>query len=135
MSKDHPEKPSECESVTVDPANLRADDLGNVEFAIYYTAQGHWMDFFVLPFVTMSNECGGEFQKADATMSPSPTPDPDKGEQLISGYVKWDGCMEADIGSHHFCGQQDALVVARAIKAVYALAAERVSDFDVELAS
>ncbi len=134
-----PEKPSECAKVTRDPKTVGIDEK-DVEFVIYYTADSHWMKFFVIEPVTWS-ENGIEFQKSDWSISPDPTTNPDAAEVLVHGTVKGDGCMDCDIGGreisyrHHFCGRSDAGIIGRALAAVYDLAAKEIESFDPELAS
>jgi hypothetical protein len=61
-------------------------------------------------------------------------------EILMEGSIKWDGCINLDIGGrgesyrNHFCSLHGALIVERAMRAIYALAAQNVARFDAECA-
>jgi hypothetical protein len=70
-----------------------------------------------------------------------PTPDFASANQLVGGFLKWDGCGEwefgpdEDEGRMHFCGISDARRVFWCIEQVFRLAAEHMPSFDEDLAA
>ncbi len=123
-------KPSKHKSKHVAPGEYP-------EFVIFYTAAEHWMDFIVIAV--------GGWEEVDGKKVPilgdgRDIDSADRDEILMEGSIKWDGCINLDIGGrgesyrNHFCGLYGALIVERAMQAIYALAAQNVARFDAECA-
>lgn len=123
-------KPSEHKSKHVAPGEYP-------EFVIFYTAAEYWMDFIVIAVCHWDEIDGktvpilGDGQDIDSAVLD---------EILMEGSIKWDGCINLDIGGrgesyrNHFCSLHGALIVERAMRAIYALAAQNVARFDAECA-
>lgn len=105
-------KPSEHKSKHIEPGEVP-------EFGIFYTAAEHWMDFVVID--------GGSLDAIDSA---------DGDAIVMEGCIKWDGCINLDIGGrgisyrNHFCSLHGALIVERAMRAIYALAAQHITAWD-----
>lgn len=56
------------------------------------------------------------FQKAGAPTSPTPVESALEAEVYMTGFVKWDGCMEIDAEHRHFCGPEGGLKQHAAIQ-------------------
>ena len=54
-------------------------------------------------------------------------------EQVASGYIKWDGCMEIEL-NQHMCGFAEASSIGHAIEHIYDTAQRLMPGFDAELA-
>ena len=106
------------------PSAHKSKHVAPDDFVVFYTAEDHVMDFCVVTGLDAS-----EINR-----------DADNADIIMDGYIKWDGCINVDIeyvnGSVplHFCGLHGALVVERAMRAIYALAAQHVARFDSECA-
>lgn len=122
-------KPSELESVSVDPKKAGLED----EFIIFHTTQWHWMDFVVL-YVISEDDDGAFFPLGGWEDSSEVTDDPDKAEVFVRGYLKWDGCMEVEIGDKHFCGLHHSQILQRIFERLHAIAAEKMKSYDKGLA-
>lgn len=81
--------------------------IGPLGWLVRYEHTDTWMDYKAYEVVSMSmDESEKSFRRLGATGSGDETDDPDKAESL-DGFVKWDGCMEIDMGRRHFCGAED----------------------------
>jgi hypothetical protein len=134
MSKDYPTKPSEC------AAEQTFYLEKNPEFVVYYTVRSHDMTFFVMDVLWASQDdvgkpalhFGDDFAQASG--------DPDDGCSIIAGHLKWDGCMDCNLGRdgeayrEHYCGLEDALITSRAVVAIHALAEEHMEGYEKDLA-
>lgn len=120
----HPaEKPSQC------PEVVFVDGHNPMELRFHADPDGYYLTFWVLPTV----HCDGnpvEYQQAGADCGMTFTSDPDEADALIHGSVKWDGCMNYEVGYErdwamlHACGRRHALAIAEAINHVYDRAAK-----------
>ena len=54
-------------------------------------------------------------------------------EEVASGYIKWDGCMEIELNKH-MCGFYEASWIGHAIEHIYDTAQRLMPGFDAELA-
>ena len=118
-------KPSECREV-------RLPDI-----AIRFAAESHYMVFYVVsPLYTEllpDAQQKTSYQDKGSDSWPDPTDDIDNAHCLMQGSVKWDGCMDYVVGqdgSLHVCGLDQALKLAHAISAVYAIAAQHIAAFN-----
>jgi hypothetical protein len=59
----------------------------------------------------------------------------DDADEFITGFIKWDGCSEWDLGNHHFCSVKQAASVGPLLRRLYEIAAQWMpsNDFDDEL--
>jgi hypothetical protein len=105
--------------------DVRWDDVGYYCIA---AAGSHWLEFRVLKFnqfeadtVLFHKAEGGDGYTADAN----------EAELLMAGNLKWDGCVNLDIGTDdgvklHFCERRQATAVGVVLNRLYDLAAARV---------
>ena len=111
------------------------------EFLIYFTPDDYSIGFIVLDVTGWACDQTTFQNKAPLFGDNGTSENPDDATPLVQGYVKWDGCMDVDIGGddisyrNHFCGLEDALRLERVVRAVYALAEQHIPQFDKELAA
>lgn len=67
-----------------------------------------------------------EYQDAEASSSPSPTPDRAKAEWHVQGSVKWDGCCDYKYNQEtvmlHICGPADVEIESELLRVIYRVA-------------
>lgn len=128
----YPKKPSEC----AQQHRINMDD-GFPVLMIFYSMRPHWMTFFAFDTAGVQED-GTVLYGEDSSSIQS---DPDLAQPLIAGSLKWDGCMDCDIGGdgmsyrNHFCGKEDALQLAQVIETLYTIAQEQMEGFDKELSA
>lgn len=98
-------------------------------------------DFFIR-YDVHSNGCAMHFsvvrsigtqngKPAFSTVDLEWTTDISKAMRLMEGGIKWDGCVDMDIGEGegyqlHFCNLEGTRIITRALEEVYALAAKKI---------
>ncbi len=92
----------------IPPKRLTTDDIGSEwGFRLLWSVQDHWADVRVYEKVYTDPMEGALFAKEGWQALPDDcTPDPEKAETYLKGYVKWDGCTELSFGHQHWCGAE-----------------------------
>ena len=83
------------------------DILGQFGFRLVWWVQDHWAD--VAAYAVGCTDTDGrnpEFPKANADVIEF-TSNVNQAEAYLTGFVKWDGCTELDMGCPHWCGPAD----------------------------
>jgi hypothetical protein len=98
----------------------------------------HWIDFAVYEvFAVEEQPVKGRllFTNSYTQSGNHPTTELPDAEKFFTGFVKWDGCSEWDLGSHHFCSVKEAEDIGRLLRRLYEFAAQWMpsNDFDDEL--
>ncbi len=107
-------------------------------FRIEYDAT--WMNFKAYEVIShVLNPDGShgpdEFHVAGSSFGADSTPDLEKAEVMLDGFVKWDGCCEIKMDEQpHFCGLDDMVEFHKACEAVMWIAAEHLTSFDRDCA-
>lgn len=96
---------------------LANDSRCNVNFKVYL-ASNKWCDEF--QFCSCSGQDLGQER-------------PDDKELFLSGFVKWDGCSNWDIGQKHFCGVQEAEGIGKLLRQLYEIAGQTLPEYDSEI--
>lgn len=90
-----------------------------------------WVDFVAYaPFGYADDAEKTLYQRRGAEVSPAPVEGLADAEPVFSGYIKWDGCNELELGewSGHACGIDGRAELHRSIEAVLARAAEKMGE-------
>lgn len=109
------------------------------EFSGYFVAEEDSMRFRVVAVGGWPQGGGGASYQDDECGRLDGVEGFWKAQPMIEGWVKWDGCMDLDVGGHgesyrdHFCGLHDALSISRALRLVYEHAEKLIPRFDREL--
>lgn len=106
-------------------------------FVLRWSVQSHWAD--VTAWKVEAREADGdplriEFHRDGATHYPDSTSTPDKAEAYLQGFVKWDGCMELDMGQPHWCGAGCVHGHIELLRHVYVRALELMESANLEVA-
>jgi hypothetical protein len=108
------------------------------EFVICYDLRPYSMRFRVLEIADF-DETGARFRRKGHTASDQYSDTPEGACLLLSGWIKYDGCIEFNVSEFessplHFCGRNEALKVGRAIHEIFALASEQIENWMPEVA-
>lgn len=117
-------------------------DKEDGEFVVEFELQGtHWLNFRALECVSTFDSTGIiptflNYDVGNGVYSQQDINDFDKywsnENNLCTGFIKWDGCMEIHGFSHHFCGYDNFM--QNLMKVIYQAAA-MIPSFDKELAN
>lgn len=106
-------------------------------FELHYRAEKHRMSFLVLRHVSQDVDTGAfQYDSDDDFLG---TPDRRASRWHMHGFIRWDGCIDLDIGAgqsfrSHFCGLHDALQIAHLIRAIFDLASRKIAAWSPEYA-
>jgi hypothetical protein len=93
---------------TSENTELVEDALVNAEFGfrVHWKYSSHWADVEVYEYIgeEVSNPPRKFFNRKNWVSSPDPVYSIDEAEPYLTGYIKWDGCSELNIGCPHWCG-------------------------------
>lgn len=79
------------------------EDILNNKFRAAWQAENYSAKVTVYEILWMEDGAP-VFQDASASVGPTPVSDTERAEVYLSGFVKWDGCTELDMGCPHWCG-------------------------------
>ena len=79
--------------------------LGDFGFVLRWSVLDHWANVEVFE-IGARGDAGPEFRmkETEGCGMIGFTPDMDKAEVYLDGFVKWDGCTELNMGQPHWCG-------------------------------
>ncbi len=104
-------------------------------FALRFTVRtDHWGDWELFEIVSLEKGKGGAtvvgyWPKGSSSPHPS-TPDLDTSGPSMTGFIKWDGCLEFDTsnneasGRPHVCGRDGMAHLTTAMQRIYDVAKE-----------
>jgi hypothetical protein len=111
------------------------DILGEFGFTIRWEILPHWVD--VVAFEKVATELGDTprtlYERKGAKSSEDHVYDIDGAEWYLSGYVKWDGCTELDMGSPHWCGLDGHKKHCDLLQYIYTRSQQLMGKADVDL--
>jgi hypothetical protein len=66
-----------------------------------------WVDFELYRDLFVDDGGKQAWNRKNWLSSPDPVYSLDEAQPEVSGYFKWDGCMQLDLHEGHFCGVED----------------------------
>lgn len=117
--------------MTESKTELIEDMLANTGFGfrVRWSYLPHWADVEAFEYIGNDvNEDGTDgpkfFNRKDSSYSPDAVYVMEEAEPYLTGYIKWDGCSELNIGCPHWCGPDDYRKHFRLLEALYRRAQE-----------
>lgn len=77
-------------------------------FRVVWEAEDHWADVRAYEIIGTDEHGFALMARGDWECLPGDsTANYSEAEKYLSGFVKWDGCTELDMGQPHWCGPRD----------------------------
>lgn len=80
------------------------DILGDFGFRLEWSVEDHWAAVKVFAIEARGGDDGVPLFARDQSSTFDPIETTEGAEEYLTGYVKWDGCTELDMGRPHWCG-------------------------------
>lgn len=100
-------------------------DVGHFGWFVRYEYSDTWLDFVAYEAIAegVHPDPGKKwFERKGGRGGLVQTDNPDEAEEVVSGYIKWDGCAEYTMAHQHFCGADDVKKFANGLIAVHRMA-------------
>jgi hypothetical protein len=109
-------------------------DVGNsgrYEIVVIERAS-HFLSFIVYCVIGRTGSGGRIYNRDGYESSPDPVEHRSLAQALLSGFVKWDGCVDITIDDEplHFCGRSNVEEFAQVLTAIYDLAKELIPNYE-----
>ena len=96
------------------------DIMGDFGFRLCWEASDYWMNVHVFEITARDGKDDRPmFPKMGAQSRPDDVYSHEEAEPYLTGFVKWDGCSEFDIGQPHWCGASDYVKHCALLKHIY----------------
>ncbi len=92
--------------------------FGEFGFRLIWSVEDHWADVRVYE-ITCREEGKPLFNRNDWQSLPDPVESTEEAEEYLTGYVKWDGCTELNMGQPHWCGPSGYAKHCSLLKHIY----------------
>jgi len=79
------------------------DILGDFGYRLAWSVSDHWADVVVYEIVGRDENNKALFNNKEAVSEPD-VESHAEAEPVLTGFVKWDGCSQFDMGNQHLCG-------------------------------
>jgi hypothetical protein len=88
--------------------HFQSGNDGRIEWCALLEGDQYWTDFKLVPACIWHADGTVGYPRIDDVSPLPPVYEPNEAEPLMSGYVKWDGCMNLEM-DNHVCGGPDGL--------------------------
>lgn len=109
--------------MSIEKTELVEDMLDDFGFRVRWRYSEYWADVEVFEYIGQEYPDGKPgakfFNRKDWKSSPDPVYSIDEAEPYLTGFIKWDGCSELDIGCPHWCGPRDYRKHFEILEALY----------------
>lgn len=106
-------------------------DVGDYEIVVT-EKRSHWLGFKVYRVIGRTESGTRIYNRDGYQSSPDPVENRSTAQVMLSGSIKWDGCSDLTVEDEplHFCGRSDMGEFAKALSAIYDLAAELIPSYE-----